>query len=178
MISLGPNENILMVIRRHWYALFRHTAIIFVLTVVLVLIYYYSGSFRVGTITLEIEYGLLLNFFLSLYALGIVLYALIVWADYYLDVWIITNQRLIDVEQHGLFSRTISELPMAKIQNVTLEIRGFFATILHFGNLKVETASRSTFVIRDAPHMYKAKEIILKYAHQSNGPPDYTRDKQ
>lgn len=157
-----------MVIRRHWYALFRHAALITILTVLPVIFYVLNGEAETLSKISDRNLNPAINFFFSLYALGLVLYTFTVWADYYLDVWIITNRRLIDVEQHGLFSRTISELPMEKIQNVTLEIHGVMATILHFGNLKVETASRSTFIIRDAPHMYKAKEIILKYAHQSS----------
>lgn len=157
-----------MVIRRHWYALFRHAAVITTLAVLPAIFYILNGEADTLSRISDRDLGPAINFFFSLYALGLTLYAFTVWADYYLDVWIITNRRLIDVEQHGLFSRTISELPMEKIQNVTLEIHGLMATILHFGNLKVETASRSTFVIRDAPHMYKAKGLILKYAHQSS----------
>jgi len=155
-----------MVIRRHWYALFRHTVLIIILAALAVIFYFSSDVFNVDRFVPE--YGPILNFILSLYALGLTLYAFIMWADYYLDVWIITDKRLIDVEQHGLFSRTISELPMSKIQNVTLEIHGFIETILRFGNLRVETASQSTFVIRDAPRLYQAKELILRYAHQSS----------
>lgn len=164
MISLEPNERILMTVRKHWYALFRHTAIIAALTFLPAAFYFGRG--RIGQMV-QTEIITLANFIFSLYALALVLYAFIVWTDYYLDVWIITTKRLIDIEQRSLFSRVISELPMAKVQNVTIEIPGFIPTILRFGNLKVETASQSTFLIRDVPRLYEAKDLILKYAHQS-----------
>mgnify|MGYP001592525074 CR=1 FL=1 len=161
MIHLEPNEELLMVIRRHWFALFRHLAMLFGLLIVPSLFFSVAG-FYCG---FPQQVQSLINFAFSLYILGLIVYAFIIWTNYYLDVWIITDKRLIDIEQRTLFSRTISELPMSKIQNVTLEIPGFIATILKFGNLKVETASQSTFIIREAPNVYKAKDLILKYAH-------------
>lgn len=163
MIHLEPNEEILMLIRRHWFALFRHVAIIAALF--LIPSFFFTFVDLAGKLGAETQS--IINFVFSLYILGLMLYAFIVWTDYYLDVWIITNQRLVDIEQMGLFHRTISEIPMSRIQNVTLEIPGFIQTLLRFGNIRVETASQSAFVIRDAPNMYKAKDLILKYVHQN-----------
>lgn len=166
MIYLAQDEKILMVVRKHWYALFRHSAILLALALAPAFFYAFYG--KIAVFIVQTDLLPLVNFLFSIYMLSLILYGFIVWADYYLDVWIITNKRLVDIEQRGLFSRTISELPMAKIQNVTIEIPGFIATALRFGNLRVETASQSTFVISDAPRLYEAKDLILKQAHQQN----------
>lgn len=166
MIALETGEQVLMVVRRHWYALFRHVATLLMLTLVPVVFFMFAQVYR--EFFSQSGMGAVINFVFSLYALGLLLYAFIVWTDYYLDVWVITNKRLVDIEQRGLFVRTISELPMNKVQNVTIEIPGFMATLLKFGNLKVETASKSTFVIRQVPRLYEAKDLILKYAHRNN----------
>lgn len=170
MITLEGQERILMVIRRHWYALARHAAILSAFFVVPAIVFFLYSTTAFSFLTPELKSAA--SFVFTLYLLGLLLYAFIIWADYYLDIWIITDQRLVDVEQRGLFSRTISELPMTKVQNVTIEIPGFIATMLRFGNIKVETASQSTFIIRDAPDMYQAKDLILKYAHQNSGQPN------
>ncbi len=164
MITLEPKEQILMVIRRHWYALTRHAAVLGSLVFIPFVLLYLAQT--LGFYLLKPEIRSAAYFVLTIYVLGLLLYAFIVWTDYYLDVWIITDKRLVDIEQRGLFSRTISELPMSKVQNVTMEVPGFISTVLRFGNLKVETASQSTFIIRDVPDMYRAKDLILKYAHQ------------
>ena len=96
------------------------------------------------------------------------MYGFVLWTDYYLDVWLITTERLIDIQQRGLFDRTISELSLNNVQDVTIEIRGIIPTLLKFGNLKVQTASESTFTINDAPRLYEAKELILRYSHRLN----------
>lgn len=104
------------------------------------------------------------NFLLSIYILTLMLFLFIIWADYYLDIWIITSKRIIDIEQRGLFDRSISEFSLANVQDVTIEISGVVQTLLKFGNLHVQTASENNFVIKDAPHLYEAKDFILKYA--------------
>ena len=38
-------------------------------------------------------------------------------------MWIITNDRILDIEQHGLFARTVSELRLHRVQDVTAEIK-------------------------------------------------------
>jgi uncharacterized membrane protein YdbT with pleckstrin-like domain len=101
---------------------------------------------------------------LALYILSLLLFLFIIWTDYYLDIWIITSKRIIDVEQKGLFNRSISEFSLANVQDVTIEINGIVETLLKFGDLNVQTAGQMNFVINQAPNLYEAKDLILKYA--------------
>jgi len=167
MLSLLADEKVLMVIRRHWFALARPATVLVVLLILPSFVFGVAGV--AGERFLTAEFQSIINFAFSLYILGILLYSFILWADYYLDVWIITNRRLIDIKQQGLFNRSISELSMDKVQDVTIEIYGFVQTLLKFGNLKVQTASQSTFTICDAPNLYEAKETILKYSQLPHG---------
>lgn len=103
---------------------------------------------------------------------------LVLWADYYLDVWIITTKRLIDIRQSSLFSRQISEFQIDRVQDVTIDIHGIIPTLLKFGNLRVETASASSFTIEDAPHLYEAKDFILEYSGQVKPPAQSSKNTQ
>src|SRR3990167_5983038 len=69
------------------------------------------------------------------------------WVDYYLDVWIITNERILDIEQHGLFSRVISELAIENVQEVRNTVKGFLATFLKYGDVHVQSSSAEKTVI-------------------------------
>lgn len=62
------------------------------------------------------------------------------FVDYYLDMWVVTNRRLIDIDQIGLFGRSVSEVELYKVQDIRSDQRGFFATIFNFGNISVETS--------------------------------------
>ncbi|HLC99356.1 MAG TPA: PH domain-containing protein [Patescibacteria group bacterium] len=64
------------------------------------------------------------------------------WFLWYRNVFIITNQRLIDIDQKSLFHRVVSEILYDKIQDVSFSIRGVLPTLFHFGTLLVQTAGK------------------------------------
>ena len=61
------------------------------------------------------------------------------WVGWYYTYFIITNQRLRQVKQTGLFGRSVIDLGIAKIQNVSYEISGFTGEVLGFGTIVVQT---------------------------------------
>ncbi|MCX6792575.1 MAG: PH domain-containing protein [Candidatus Falkowbacteria bacterium] len=97
-------------------------------------------------------------------------YLLFVWLlffysliDYFLDVWIITNIRIIDVRQDGLFSRTIAEVRLDKIQDVSSEISGFFETFLGYGNVVVQTASeKNALFFEEVSNPDNIRDILVR----------------
>ncbi len=83
--------------------------------------------------------------------------------DYYLDIWIVTNRRVLNIEQTGLFSRTISELRMYRIQDVTSIITGPLHTILGYGKVEVQTAGEKLrFEFEDIPQPNVIAKSILE----------------
>jgi len=161
LIQLQPDEKIVLSVRRHWYVVVAESLILFGLAVLPFIIlpaigylnFKFSGSF-----------SSLYIFLSSLWLLGLWLTFFIFWTNYYLDVWIITNQKIIDIEQHGLFRREISEYRLDHIQDVTVKIPDLLATFFKFGNVEVQTAGATsqTFVIRSAPHPEEVRDLIIK----------------
>ncbi len=89
----------------------------------------------------------------------------------YLDRWIVTTHRLIDIEQRGLFNRTVAELHLDRIQDIEVESRGIAATTLGFGRMVVTTAGASErFEFQDLPDPEGVRAMIFKLArwHQAN----------
>jgi uncharacterized membrane protein YdbT with pleckstrin-like domain len=86
--------------------------------------------------------------------------------SYYLDVWIITTERIIDIEQHGLFHRAVSEIAVERVQNVTVETPGFLATMLGFGNVKIQTAGEGEFTISSVTECERAQRLILEHSRR------------
>lgn len=159
MLSLKENERILAVVRKHWFVMAR-TAIIMALLLLL-------PPAVLGIMPLvpvfasEAMLDSSVNFIMSLYVMVILLFFFLFWMDYYLDVWIVTDQRIIDINQRGLFSRDISEIPLSRVQDVTIEIHGIIETFLKFGTMRIQTAGEREFAIEDAPRLYEIKDIIL-----------------
>jgi len=173
MISLRPNEKIYLIKRRHWLILMRGLLpelLIFLVTVILMIILFFVPipswpSWLINFIPsiLEFEIRYLLLFFLSLFLLVLWTIIFLIITNYYLDCWVVTNERTIHTELKGLFSRVLSSVNHNRIQDITIEIKGFFPTILRFGNLYIQTAGEfREFVFRQIPNPYKTKTIIFK----------------
>ncbi len=73
-------------------------------------------------------------------AIGI-LYTLYQWFIWDCGTYIITNQRVIRIEQIGLFNRQISEAEIDRIQEISTEIKGPIHTLFNFGTVHIQTAS-------------------------------------
>ena len=81
-------------------------------------------------------------------------------------MWIVTNDRLIDVEQRGLFTRDIAELRYKSIEDIKVVTSGLIATWLGFGDITIQTAgSRKEFMIKCAKDPLKAKDMIYAMCH-------------
>lgn len=91
----------------------------------------------------------------------------VIWTRYYLDVLIITDKRVIDIDQKGFFSREVATLGLDKVQDITITISGILATFMDFGTVKIQTAGESgEFVIRDVPEPSKIKSTIYSLQHR------------
>ena len=81
----------------------------------------------------------------------------------HLDVWTVTTDRVINREQNGLFNRVVSEMDLYRIQDVTAEQKGFFPTILHYGNVYIQSAGvKERFIFEQVPSPYRVAKIIQK----------------
>ena len=155
---LRENEKVLFEIRRHWYVLAVDSSFVVLLALIPIIVIASAGYFGFS------EQALFLIFFLSA-AWLLILWSVffIIWTNYYLDVWIITDQRIIDVEQFSLFSRDVSEFRLDRIQDITVEVKGFLPTMLKFGNIHVQTAGMGNeFHIMQTPEPYKVKDMIMR----------------
>lgn len=98
----------------------------------------------------------------SLYYLSIWLFFFGHFLDYYLDLWIVTNDRIMNIEQQGLFGRTIAELDLWKIQDVTSEVKGMVPTFLNYGNVFIQTAGeQKRFVFEQVPNPHEIRKRIV-----------------
>lgn len=103
----------------------------------------------------------------SIYYLSLYIFFYAQFIDFYLDLWIITNDRVVDIEQMGLFSRTISELDLFRIQDVAVNIHGLFPTMFHYGNITVKTASSgSHFVFHHIHNPNEIRQALIRLAEE------------
>ena len=155
------DEKIVMLLRRHWMYFAGPAIALFALAVILII--FYAGSAVYFPFVLAAPYLNLVLLITCLYLLFVWLFFFLVWTDYYLDIWIITDKRIVDIEQMGLFKREVSEFKLFRIQDVTIEVKGVLPTFLNYGNVYVQTAGENReFVFKQVPNPHKAKDLIIK----------------
>ncbi|MFA5133392.1 MAG: PH domain-containing protein [Patescibacteria group bacterium] len=87
--------------------------------------------------------------------------------DYYLDFWVITNDRLLNIEQNGTFARIISELDLYKIQDATSEVKGILASLFGYGSIHIQTAGETKrFELKQIPNPHELRKIIMDMAEE------------
>lgn len=159
MINLEQNEKIILEIRKHWFILFAE-ALFLVLLIVSSIVVFFVASTTINlskVIDWHIQLSLAAAWFLLIW-----IAFFIIWTDYYLDVFILTDKRIIDIEQKGIFSREISTLRLDRIQDVTVEVKGIIATLLNFGDICIQTAGEEKrFIIKEIPRPYKIKASLM-----------------
>lgn len=180
MIDLEIGEKILLRARRHWF--FFATKIIALVPLVAIPIILIATTKALSTTNPE-AFSYLNNFYntengssalviflLFSWFLGLWIVAFIMWTNYYLDVLIVTDRRVINIEQKALFSRETSSMSLDKIQDVSTEIDGILATFLAFGSLRIQTAGEvEQFVLHGLKNPNEVKALILEeHERESN----------
>lgn len=154
-----PDEKIIMFLRRHWLFLFK-VLIIFAVLILVIGIFDYAAYYLTSIWESQLGFPIMVlgN---SAYFLFVLLFSFANFVDYYLDVWIVTDKRIINVEQKGLFSRIVSEKELWRMQDVTSEVHGFMATSLNYGDIFLQTAgTKGRFVFKQVPDAaHVAQEI-------------------
>lgn len=164
LIKQKPYEKIEYYLRRHSITFIPILATFIILMLVPVAMYFLINNLFPQLLTGQFSYPVLV-LFASIFYLSIYLFFYGQFIDFYLDVWIVTNDRIVDIEQHGLFSRSISELDLYNIQDVTVEVTGFFATMFKYGNLNVKTASsNSQIIFRNIPNPNEVRQELVQLA--------------
>lgn len=159
--SQQPNEKILLAVREHWFRLFLKFAAIGAL---MLLPYGIQRLLGENLPLLDSEQGqALVNLILQFYHLGLLIALFIVWVLYYLNIHIVSEQRIVDIDQIGLLHHEVSELNIETIEDVTSETNGLFGNLLNYGTVFVQTAGATErFQFEKVPNPARIASIILE----------------
>lgn len=164
IIGQQPNEKILKLLRRHPLIFIKDLALFSALALLPVVFYIFSQSFFPDAGEGEIA-SVVIILLGSIYYLSVLLIFLTQFTDYYLDNWIITNSRVLNIEQHALFGRTMSEMGLYKIQDVTSEIKGIIPTLFGYGEVYVQTAGKKErFIFEQIANPHQIRDMLLDLA--------------
>lgn len=166
------NEKIILIVHHHWWHLVKLAAgstFLFALPFIVVPIVAASAGANIGQI------GPIAVFLGAVWALFFWHKIFTEWTDYYFDVWIITNWRIIDIELLSLFNMNIgSMLDLDHIQEIITETRGIVNNLLGVGSLQIQTAAtnRGQFLYNDVAHPADIENTIRRAQIEL----DYTKE--
>ncbi len=160
-IELQHGETVLAVLRKHW--------VLFAIEVgALVILFLVPFMLSALPFNIPLLSSGSATFFGAIWMLFLLMRGFISWTNYYLDIWIVTNMRLVDIEQIALFNRTASTLELEHIEDITVKIEGFLPSMIGFGTVSVQTAAHiQEFLINNIRNPEEAKQIIYNAQRQA-----------
>jgi hypothetical protein len=158
-INLKEGEEIMLIVRQTPVAF--STAILVGLLLFLLPFFLLFPLFSWG------KWGIVIFAVLLFVALCFAAYKFVMW---YFNCGVITNQRVIDIDQRTLFDRVVSEVPYYKIDDVSYNIKGFKQTMFRYGNVVVAIRGyRSNVTLKNIGHPALLQELILEVERQVHG---------
>lgn len=156
--SQQDDEKIHLFLRRHFITNIPWIILIVFLIILPLALTPFTGLILPSSFLAEGNRGLIFLWFYYIVIFGLALTNFINW---YFNVYIVTNQRVVDVDFINIIYREVSSTRLNLIQDVTVKTGGVIKSIFDFGNVLIQTAGTEiNFDFLDVPHPQQvAREI-------------------
>lgn len=162
-----PEEKVQIVIRRHEIILLPAVISVAMLAI-FPQIFYMLIAPSMMPFLLEAPYRDIFFLATTVYYGFLWIGSFVAWSDYYLDIWILTDQRIIDVEQKGFFHRVVSEVDLKRVQDISSSVTGLIPSFFGFGNIMIQTAAEmNKFTMENIPHPVTIRRQITELAKKA-----------
>lgn len=153
-VQLQGDEQVIAVLRRHpVYIIFEIVGII-LLAMLLVSVFTWMQS-QVSALSSVMD---ILNIATAVIALGAVGF---IYYQYRNDMWLLTNQRLVDSIKTNPFSHEVASADLLNVQDISVSKKGIFPTLFNFGDVRCQTAGTAlAFTLRGVPNPNGVLELI------------------
>ena len=168
---LKENEQVVMTLHRHWIILVYHFLyfITFIITTWILLAYKWP-------IIELLRYEAIYWAGITIYWIAFLTFILLNWINDELDLFIITDSRVIGIEQISTLSRRVTECSLDRVQEVNANTAWVLQTLFWFWDVHIHTASEtSNMIVNYAPdpieNARRINNVIQAYrnAHLPNG---------
>lgn len=152
------NEDVLFVVRKHWilYVKLGMFLLLMVGIPFLILLALQQGA----DLSIPTQQGLGIGFLI--YLDFMLLFTFIRWMEEEADLLIVTNERILSVNQISFLHRMVSESELTQIQDVKHVAKGLLSNLLGFGSLEVQTAGeRILFEMKGVANPYEMSRKIM-----------------
>jgi hypothetical protein len=156
--QLQASERVVEMRRRHWWFLWPHTVVLALTAILppLILLWFLQ------LLNLDDNLSTIFPIVAGLWILGWGIKAALNWYVYQNDIWVVTNQRLIDSYKKNPFNHRVATADLVNVTDLSTYKQGILATTLNFGDVLCETAGASigTFRISGVPDPQSLQLLI------------------
>jgi len=152
-IGADKEEKIVLLLRRHPI-----TNVKWIVVAILMLLAPLVFSFApfLVNLTIGIQISLLLFWYLVTFA-----FIFEEFLSWFFNVYIVTDERVFDVDFHNLVYREITDANLDQIQDVTVRVGGVLRTLFDYGDILIQTASELPQVEFEAvPYPDRIAEVL------------------
>ena len=172
--ELEQGEHVILQVRKHWFLFLGELLPFFIIAII---------PFALPKILPLApplaQYAGLFDYSVPLMRAALGIWLLIIWTGawgaftrYFLNAWVLTSQRIVNIKQRRFFSREVSSLFLSRIQDVTTDVSGIIFSLLGIGNIKAQTAAEDVeFVMHGIPRPEQMRDLILKYIPEEDAKP-------
>ena len=153
-VQLQASEELVTVRKRHpVYVILKSVLAVLIAGLVIWLLSWLSGQFASDS---SIWFWLYVAaVVVTLAYIGLLFYG---WRN---DLWIVTDQRLIDSQRKSPFNQTTSSTDLVNVQDISVRKSGVMASVLNFGDVLCQTAStQGAFVFRGVSEPAGLMELL------------------
>ena len=153
--SLQASESVLKVCRRHWVYLWPNVLMLVAVAILTPLIAGWlldKAGIDIGTPLIVIG---------ALWVLFWLVRAYLAWYHYHHDIWVITNQRLVDAFKRNPFSLRVTSADLVNVQDISIDRSGILATTFNYGDITCQTAGTNpSFKLTGIPEPAEVQLLI------------------
>ena len=154
-----PDEQVLFTFRQHIIVMRKG------FYAILLLFLLGSVPFMIWQDDIQLLWGPLIGM-----ALGILVF-FHYWIGWHFSLFIVTNERIRQITQKGLFNKTVIDLNLNKVQNISYNIPGMTGSIFGFGTLVLQTMV-GNMVIEKAAHCERVYNDLSDAVRAAGGMTD------
>src|SRR3989344_1454767 len=169
--ELEPGEHVVLHVRKHWFLFLTE-----LLPYAIIAVIPFAIPNLLSLAPPMASYADIFNYHEPLARAGLGVWLLMSWTAawgaftrYFLNEWVLTSQRIVNIKQRRFFSREVSSLFLSRIQDVTTDVSGVISSLLGIGNIKAQTAAEDIeFVMHGIPRPEQMRDLILKYVPEED----------
>jgi uncharacterized membrane protein YdbT with pleckstrin-like domain len=152
------DETVILFLRQHLITLVPWIVIGALLLIAPTILFPLLIKLISSAIQIPVGYVIVGTIFWYIGSFGLIFSRFLYW---FFNIFIVTNERIVDIDFVNLLYKDVSETQVSRIQDISYNAKGIFAAMFNYGNVMIQTAGEvPNFSFELVPKPSAVVEII------------------